>query len=297
MNKSIFNFLMIICLWSFSIEDSFAGKVEWDFSLPTTTNGEIPVRPSVVTLAGTVEDWTFDGNPDNYANSFLAATVSDGFLHFLDDASIAGNLSLLTSDHFEVRDDYMLEGPGDRLWIICDHQMLSYGQRANLEPGSVDQTRGQVFWVSFLTSNFSERGIQFVANNYNTEGQLYFTAIGSSAENQDRYLEDDRLLEDLGGTPNLDRRTVTIRLTENEDPFTVTVDVKFNNDAYRTIDAEYEGPITNYPAGNGAGDEFILAVIGNNSGSGAVEFNMYRLTITDEDPDEGGTEVRSWSLF
>ena len=271
-----------------------AGKILWDFNPPT---GEVPVPPVEATLGGTIEDWTFDGNPDNYDNSaFLACDFSGGYLHFLDDASIGSNLSLLTSNHVEVRDEYALTGPGDQLWLVCDYQMIKYGHRANLEPGSVDGSRGQIFWVSFVTSGFNELGIQYVLGDYNSEGFYYFIAIGNSDESQDDYILENRLVEDLGETPNLDRRTVSIRITENDDTFTCAVDVKLDDGDYRTIDAAYEGLVTDYPAGNEAGDELYLTVIGNNSGSGAIEFNMYSLMITDEDPDSG-SGIDSWSLY
>ena len=88
---------------------------------------------------------------------------------------------------------------------------------------------------------------------------------------------------------------VYIRVTENDDNATVTVDVKYDKGTYRTIDAAYAGAITDYPAGNEAGCENYLAVIGNNSGSGAIEFNMYKLTFSDTDPE--GTPVVEWSLY
>ena len=277
-------------------EPGQAGKVEWDFSPATLTGGFPPVLPSVCTLGGTVEDWMLDGNPDNYDNSaFLAVDFSQGYLHFLGDASISGNLSLLTSDNFAVRDLYALSGPGDRLWLVCDHQMIKYGHRANLQPGTVDRSRGQLFWVSFLTSNGTGLGIQYVAGNYNSEDYMFFTAIGNADESQDGYLNENRLVEETGDQPNLTRRTVYIRVTENGDNSTVTVDVKYDNGTYRTIDAAYAGAITSYPAGDGAGDENYLACTGNNSGSGAIEFNMYKMTITDEDPE--GVAVREWSLY
>ncbi len=289
---STLGFTIILVLITFTAN---AGKIVWDFN---PADGFAPVPPTDWSLAGTVEDWTFDGNPDNYDNSvYLASDFSDGYLHFVDDASIGSNLSLLTSDRVEVRDEYAFTEPGDRLWLICDYQMIKYGHRANLEPGTVDGSRGQIFWVSFVTSQFNELGIQYVLGNYNSEDYLYFTAIGNSDENQDEYLVENRLIEDMGDTPNLDRRVVTIRITENDDGFTVTVDVKFDGGAYKTIDSAYEGLVTNYPAGNGAGDEFILAVVGNNSGSGAIEFNMYSLVITDEEPANDSTPVEIWSLY
>lgn len=274
-----------------------AGKVEWDFSPETLTGGLAPVNPKVATLGGTLEDWIMDGNPNNYDNSvYLATDFSGGFLHFLDDASISGNLSLQTSRNTAVREEYKLKGPGSRLWMICDHQMIKYGHRANLAAGNVDRTRCQIFWLSFLTSAGTGLGVQFNAGNYNSEDYMFFTAIGNSDESQDGFIADNRLIEDLADQPNLNRRTVYIRITENDDGTTVTVDVKFDKGAYRTIDAAYAGGIGNYPAGNIAGDENTLAVIGTNSGSGAIEFNMYKLTFTNDDP-EGGTDIENWQLF
>lgn len=296
MNKSLMGVCAVcVCLMVVAVSVE-AGKVEWDFSAATLTNGGPPVKPSTCTLGGTVEDWTFDGNPLNYDPSvFGAVDLSQGYLHFLDDANISGNVSLLTSDHFETRDLYALSGAGDRLWLVCDHQMIKYGHRANLQPGTVDATRGQLFWLSFLTSNGTGLGLQYVAGNYNTEDYMFFTAIGNSDETQDVYQNENRLIEDTGDKPNLDRRTVYIRVTENDDNATVTVDVKYDKGTYRTIDAAYAGAITDYPAGNEAGCENYLAVIGNNSGSGAIEFNMYKLTFSDTDPE--GTPVVEWSLY
>lgn len=295
MSKKVVSFIGFLTLIGFVVFPADAGKVLWDFNPP---NGTVPVAPVEATLGGTVEDWTLDGNPDNYDNSaFLACNFSNGYLHFLDDASIGSNLSLLTSNHVEVRDEYALTGPGDRLWLVCDYQMIKYGHRANLQPGTVDSSRGQIFWVSFVTSGFNELGIQYVLGNYNSEGNQYFTAIGNSDESQDDYLLENRLIEDMGNTPNTNRRKVTIRITENDDSMTATVDVRYDSGAYRTIDPAYEGLVTDYPAGNEAGDELYLAVVGNNSGSGAIEFNMYSLMITDEDPGQGSTQTDSWSLY
>lgn len=274
-----------------------AGKVEWNFSLPTTSGGDIPVQPVVADLAGEFEDWILDGNADNYDPSFLAADVSGGYLHFLDDASISGNVSLQTTDQaFFIRDDYALSGPGDQMWIQCDHQFLAYGHRANLAPGSVDRSRIQLFWFTFQTSNFTGLGLQYGAGNFNTENFLYFTAIGNGDELQDGYLAENRLVEE-GDAPNLERRTITLRITENDDSSSVRIEAKYDNGSYRTIDPAFAGAITSYPGGNSGGDENLLAVIGNNSGSGAIEFNMYRLTITDENPDGAGSEVANWELL
>lgn len=274
-----------------------AGKVEWDFSTATLTDGGAPVKPSVATLGGTMEDWIMDGNPNNYDPSVSQAVdFSEGFLHFLDDSTVSGNVSLRTSSNTAVRDEYKLKGPGSQLWLICDHQMIKYGHRANLSAGTVDRTRCQVFWLSFLTSSGVGLGLQFNAGNFNTEDYMFFTAIGNSDESQAEFIADGRLIEDYGAEPNLDRRTVTLRVTENADSASVTIDVRFDKGAYKTIDAAYTGAIANYPGGNIEGDQNVLAVIGNNSGSGAMEFNMYRLTFTNDDPD-GGTPVENWPLF
>lgn len=292
MNR-ILSVILILCV----VSTAFAGKVEWDFSLATSNGGDLPVNPSVFDFPGELGDWILDGNADNYDQSFLAADVRGGFLHFLDDANVSGNVSLQTTDEaFFIRDDYALSGPGDQLWIQCDHQYLEYGKRANLEPGTVDRSRIQLFWFTFQTSNFTGLGLQYGAGNYNTEDFLYFTAIGNGDETQDDYLGETRLVEE-GDAPNLERRIVTIRITENDDPFTVSVDVKYDGGSYRTIDPAYAGAITSYPGGNSGGDENLLLVIGNNSGSGAIEFNIHRLTISDEDPDGGGSSVDHWEIL
>lgn len=292
-------FLSVLAVSVFTMAPSgisSAQTVMWDFSLETTDGGYAPVRPKIATLAGSENDWILDGNPQGVTqwetSVFVAARLDEGYLNFWDPIN-QGNVSLVTSNNAAIRPEYKLTGPEDRIWLICDHQVVDYGRRANNEPGSIDRTRGQLFYLSFLTSDETHLGVQFVAANYNTEGHTFFTAIGNSDENQDAYLENNRLIEDFGDRPNTNRRTVTIRVTENAEPeATVTVEVKFDNGPYRVIDTEFSGPNTlNYAAGNYAGAENILAVIGNNSGSGAIEFNMWRLEFTKQAPEGEETEI------
>jgi hypothetical protein len=261
---------------------SFAGKIEYTFQEGPT------VAPDEATLAGTPADWTLEPNRDYVDVTISAMDFSGGYLHFLDDESISNNVGLMTPENAALREQYRLSGPGDRLWIVCDYQMHVYGQRANLSAGSVDQTRGQLFHVTFQNSVGKGFGLSYVAGNYNTEGNIYFTAIGDGSQNQNTYRSEGFLIEE-GDAPNLGRRTVILRITESPFSDYVIVDAKFDDGPYRRISSNFEGGISNYPAGNGEGDENVLLAVGNYSGSGAIEFDMHRLTFTDENPAPDST--------
>jgi hypothetical protein len=273
-------FFLIVVLIMLCPMGLFADKVEYVFSDGPTV---VPVEAS---LAGTVDDWALLPNPDNAAPSETAANFAGGFLTFTDNADIAGNLGLETAQKAELREGYKLSGPGDRLWIVCDHKMIKYGHRSNLASGSVDGSRAQLFWVSFLTSTGEGIGLQYAAGNYNSDGNVFFTALGNGTQSQDDYLTPNYLIEE-GAAPNLNRRVVIIRITESPVAGSVIVDVKYDDQPYQRISNAYADGIVAYPAGNITGDENVLVCVGNFSGSGAIEFEMHGLTLTDTDPAPG----------
>lgn len=256
---------------------ALGGSVVWNFGVTG-----LPVVPAESTLAGTAQDWTLIENPDNVAVTQTACEFTGESMIFTDDASLANNLGLQTAQNAALRNAYKLSGPGDQLFIICDHKWLMYGHRANLASGTVDQTRTQMFWIPFLTSSGAGIGLNYGAGNYNTDSQIFFQAIGNGALTQSQMLND--YVIEQGAEENLSRRTLTLRITELPSGDAVMIDARYDNGDYKRISNYYNLPISNYPAGNGDGDGDVLAAIGNYSGSGAIQFELYQLTLTDVDP-------------
>ncbi|HOE10725.1 MAG TPA: hypothetical protein PLQ35_04645 [bacterium] len=274
-------FQVALALMVFGGMEVQAGKVQWDFAGDT-----LPIVPTVATLAGTANDWALMPHPLNPSASAATVDLSGPSLIFTDDLQTSGDAGLRTAQNAELRNAYALNEVGDRLWVICDHRMIEYGHRANDVPGSVDSTRCQVFAISFNTSDGKTFGLDYLAGEYNTEGTLFFTAIGNGGIDQNTMISDGYRIES-GPAPNLDRRLLVLRITRSPFPGIVLVDAKYGDGPYVRINSAYSLSPTNNAFGGTDGDSNALVAVGDFSGSGAIQFEMFSLCITDENPSPG----------
>ena len=168
---------------------SFAGKIEYTFQEGPT------VAPDEATLAGTPADWTLEPNRDNVDVTISAMDFSGGYLHFLDDESISNNVGLMTPENAALREQYRLSGPGDRSGSSAITKcMCMVNAPTSLPEASIRPVDN--FSCDLPNSVGKGFGLSYVAGNYNTEGNIYFTAIGDGSQNQNTYRSEGFLIEE-----------------------------------------------------------------------------------------------------